>query len=349
MKVIGINGGNGVILYPFRKYLTHNFEIRSVFHTPDDIQWKLNFGDIPFHRTIVDFYEKYMLDELVYGKIDIIIGAPDCGHSSILAYSRAKHLSDPLENESLTFFLRSVAIVRPTLFLMENLPKILEMVPLESFQKFFPKYKLIVHTLPVTEWGNSQKTRIRLVMMGIDSSLPEELLKKIQYQLSYVYKVKELKTCEELLEGLDEEDPEFGHIREDIDDIITLYGGFKLSLREIQKFWLNHPKLKRWPVNDKKFTTAPGVYRNLENDYPAVARKANRQFNHMGLQMSPRELARIQGVPDKFKLHFDKSEKTFWINKGRVAVTKTPPYQIGRWFYNQLRKVEELWTLLKNT
>jgi asparagine synthase (glutamine-hydrolysing) len=46
----------------------------------------------------------------------------------------------------------------------------------------------------------------------------------------------------------------------------------------------------------------PGVYRNLANEYPLTARKQNRQFNSLGYIMSPRELARIQGLPDDFKI-----------------------------------------------
>ena len=47
MKILAVNGGNGVIVYPMRKYLIGNVEIRSNFKTPLDRQWKANFGEIP--------------------------------------------------------------------------------------------------------------------------------------------------------------------------------------------------------------------------------------------------------------------------------------------------------------
>ena len=56
--------------------------------------------------------------------------------------------------------------------------------------------------------------------------------------------------------------------------------------------------------------------------------------------MSPRELAIIQGIPKKFKIYMDLNRKTFCINKGRTTVTKTPPMEISRWFYKQLKKVQ---------
>lgn len=328
MKILGINGGNGVILYPMRKYLMGNVEIRSNFKTPGDVQWKLNFNNVP----LVTEPEKM----INFDNPDVIIGAPNCGHSSMLAYSRAKMTSDPMKDESFELFLIGLSYYRPKIFLMENLPKSLDMVNEDVWQKSLWDYRLLFHIRPVSDWGNSQKTRERLILIGLNKTYFGENLKNVQYHFSKVYKLNELKVCKDLLANL----PEDGNFREDITDVITMYSGFKISLKEAQKFWLENPTLKRWPVNDKKFTTAPGVYRNLDNDYPAVARKANRQFNAQGLQMSPRELARIQGVPDTFKIYTDPNRKTFTINKGRTTVTKTPPYEIARWFYRQLLKVK---------
>jgi len=57
--------------------------------------------------------------------------------------------------------------------------------------------------------------------------------------------------------------------------------------------------------------------------------------------MTPRQLARIQGVPDDFKIWFDKTSRTLSINKGRVSVTKAPPYEIGIWFKNTLQGIKK--------
>ena len=50
LKVLGVCAGQGALLFPFRKHLIGNIEIRGVFHTPGEEQWKANFGDIPFHK-----------------------------------------------------------------------------------------------------------------------------------------------------------------------------------------------------------------------------------------------------------------------------------------------------------
>lgn len=335
MKIISVNGGNGVISFSMKKHLVGNIEIRSIFHTKFMEQWKINFGDIPYFRESED------LTRMV--KPDVIIGAPNCGHSSVLTYSRAKKLSDPLKDESFELYLISIMHFKPKVFLMENLPKVLKMVPLEVLEKTFPDYELIVHTKSVSEWGNSQINRVRLVLIGLHKDSFGDNLEKAQYHMNNIYKINILKTSGQLLKGLENKGLKEGNVREDLEDIITLYAGYKTSLENIRDFWLNNPTIKRYPVTYRKFTTAPGVYINRFDDYPATARKANRQFNHQGLQLSPRELARIQGVPDRFKIFIDPYKKYYWINKGRATITKTPPYEIGKWFYKQLKQIHKLW------
>jgi len=159
MRILGINGGNGVVLYPMRRHLIGNVEIRSAFKTPEDIQWKLNFGDIRLETE-----PEKMVD---FDKPDVIVGAPNCGHSSMLAYSRAKMTSDPLKDESFEMFMVSLGYFKPKVFMMENLPKSLEMVSRTVWQNTLPEYELIFHTESCNEWGNSQKTRKRLVLIGL--------------------------------------------------------------------------------------------------------------------------------------------------------------------------------------
>lgn len=331
MNILGVCGGNGVILHPFKKHLVGNIEPRAIFHSTKDEQWKANFGNIPLIKKV-----ELPVQWAGFENIDAVIGAPDCGHSSILAYSRAKKLSDPKDNKSLNLYISCVNYFRPKFFLMENLPKILEQYTSKDFENTFKDYELIFHEDSVYEYGNSQKNRIRLVLLGIRKDI---WTKEVQYHFSNIYAVSKIKTCGELTENLEVEGCISGHYRENINNIITIYAGKKLSLLDIQNIWLSQPGQKRFNVQGKKFTTAPGVYRNLDSDLPATARKANRQYNQKGLQLSARELARIQGVPDRFELYVEMDKLQYWINKNRATVTKTPPYEIGYWFYKQLRKV----------
>lgn len=87
LRVLGVCAGQGALLFPFKKNLLGNIEIRGVFHTPGEEQWKLNFGDIPF-------YKGFCLQEF-NEKVDIIISSPDCGAASVMRLSKVKELGNP--------------------------------------------------------------------------------------------------------------------------------------------------------------------------------------------------------------------------------------------------------------
>lgn len=334
LKVLAITGGNGVICLPFKDYLIANVEPRVLFKTPGNIQWTLNFGKIPLFHSLESFIKEFTSTP----DVDVIVGAPDCGHSSILSYSRSKSLANPRDNTSLTLFLSSVKLFKPKIFMMENLPAMLKTINRSELREFYGDYHLKFLEESVMAFGNSQKTRVRLLVIGVRKDLKNGDLsaRKILKALTQVERVAKPKFSGKLLQGLVY--GENGHVREDIDLRITLYAGKKMSLREIQKEWLRRGE-SRWQVYDRRFLTAPGVYMNLEDRYPATARKANRQFNHEGLTMSPRELARIQGLPDTFKIWVDEKRLGYCINKGRTTVTKTPPFEVGYWFRTRLDAV----------
>lgn len=318
MKILGVNCGNGVMIHPLKKFLVGNIETRKLFKTPNDIQWNLNFENIP----LISSYS----DGQNIEHVDMIIGHPDCGHSSMMSLTRIKKFTNPKDNESLIGFLSLIEYYKPSIWVMENLPKMMETLSVDDIKIRFPEYYFKFISDSVSIFGNSQVSRKRLVILAFHKRVRD------LRRLFKPYPVSSLKTTGELLSGLIY--GENGHIRESIDNVITMYAGYKISLKDAKRCW-NHELVgkKRWIAENKNFSTAPGVYRNLENEYPATVRKQNRQFNPEGDQMSARELARIQGIPDEFKLWYDKNRETTCINKGRITVAKTPPYELGLWLY----------------
>lgn len=324
MKVLGVNGGNGVILHPFKEDLIGNVEPRAVFHTKGSHQWKLNFGDIPITRDLSQFEDE---------RPDLIIGGPDCGHSSILSYSRAKKLSDPKENASVKLFIKALKKFQPRMFMMENLPQFLD-----SFPQFVPflekRYKLLIFKKPVSYWGNSQVNRKRLVIIGVKIGEPAGRIVKEIEKVESIFRNKNLSTSGELLRGLEEWDDTICNVVEEKDHKLPLYYKDRrnMSVLEAELLWKSVFKGKsRWEVNHERMKNQPGVYRNLEHEFPMTVRKSSRQFNHLGLLLSPRAMARIQGVPDDFKLWYDPAQRLYCINKARATCTKTPPYEMGVW------------------
>lgn len=329
MRILAVCGAQGALLFKLKKYLIGNVEPRSVFHTSKEEQWKLNFGDIPFVRTLEQLPE----DELK--NIDILVGSPSCGHSSVFSYSRKKSLGKPKEDPTFNLFINSIIKIQPGVFIMENLPKLLELVPLDEWSNLLPNYNFITHCHPVSVFGNSQVTRKRLIFIGILNSYKK--FKEVDFDL---FKVKNIKNCRQLYKSIREPI----NFREEPNKKVSMYyysdkTRKSLSVDEVKDLWQGEfNKWYRWPMFGHKMNTLPGVYRNKWDSYPLTLRPSNRQFNPNGLIMGLEEYRVIMGFPKYYKIHFDESNKTFWLNKARVAYTKGSVFEVGLW----------LWKILKN-
>lgn len=328
MNILAVCGAQGALIFKLRKYLIANVEPRSVFHTKKEEQWKLNFGEIPFVRS---------LDELpkdISKNIDLIIGSPSCGHSSVFSYSRKKSLGKPKDDPTFNIFLKSIIDLQPGMFIMENLPKLLDLVPLEEWEKVLPNYKFITHCHPVSVFGNSQVTRKRLILIGIKNSYTK--FKEVDFN---IFPVRTTRTCKKLYRTIREE----LNFKENPDKKLSMYHYSdetkkSLMVDEVKDLWVGEFKdWYRWPMFGHKMNTLPGVYRNKWLSYPLTLRPSNRQFNHKGQIMGLEEYRVIMGFPKYYKIYFDSSNKTFWLNKARVAYTKGSVFEVGLWVWKILR------------
>lgn len=326
--VLGVNSGLGVSLYPFKSNLIGNIESRGIFHTVKNEQWKANYGDIPIRKDEVYF---------LLAKPDVIISSPDCGSGSVFRLSRAKQFGDNSKNKSLGEFFVAIRRFEPKFFYFENLENLYKTFPKERLVHLLSNYRLVEHTVSVSKFGNSQVSRKRLIIIGIRRDLPTKIDKHFKLP-DYTHLIK---CCGDLYGDLGrEENLEIGHVREKITDTISIHARRRMSLELIRSHWQGRLKGRsRWETEPGfKFSTAPGVYRNLKHKYPSTARKANRQFDQRGLTLTPRQLARIQGVPDEFKIYINPDKLNYWINKARTCITKTPPMEISYWFKTKLEK-----------
>jgi len=322
-RILGVSAGNGVVLFPLKQYVIGNIECRSDYYIKGEpLQWGINFNS-PMVKSIEEFPYNNL-------SIDVIIGHPKCGVSSLFALSRGKKFSSHRGEPSLDLYIRAIIKYNPKFFFLENLEGLLNSYPLDELKLLFSDHRILAIKDSVTHFGNSQVTRKRLLLIGIRWDIYNHTIEKILLN----HKTIKPKTVKELLQNL----PENGHVTEPLDSTITLYSKFKISLKEVQAFWLANPKLRHWPIYNGKMNTAPGVYINRENDYPLTVRKTNRQFNPEGIQMSPRELGRIQGVTDNFLFYISNSLTTT-INKGRITVGNTPPMDLGFWILSKLKKI----------
>jgi site-specific DNA-cytosine methylase len=327
-RVLGISSGNGVLTYALKENVIGNVECRSDYYIGGKpYQWDINYPGIPMMKVLPN-----------YEKVDVVIGHPKCGMSSKFALSRGKKFGTHVGEESLDLFIEGIQKYNPLFFFMENLEKFTDSFPGEELESLFPNHYLVKIRGSVSRFGNSQLTRKRLVLVGIHLQIATQPVIRIFKKVPPEFR-GELKTTAELLKDL----PKNGRLTEDLDSVITMYSGYKISLREAQEFWQSNPHLRHWPAGGA-MKTAPGVYINRENDYPLTVRKTNRQFNPQGIQMSPRELARIQGIPDCF-LFYEDGNKTRSINKARTTVGSSPPFEISSWIRDRLTKFYKKYTI----
>lgn len=331
MNVLGISAGQGALLFPFRKHLLGNIEPRGVFHTPGEEQWKANFKDVPF-------YKGYCLQEFDE-KVDIIISSPDCGASSIMRLSKVKELGKPKDNRSLSLVIEGINYYKPKIFLIENLPRLLSLLPNEYLQEALKDYKLIFHERSVSDYGNSQVSRKRLVIVGVHKKAGKKYLNAF----NEVFQVKTPTITRELLF----ESPYGSNYNIPIEKTLAMYDYRKLpakknlTVRKIQLLWNSDFKNeKKWPIKTAKMSTLPGVYRLELDKAPLTLRPADRQFRPDGYPLGILDFKAIMGFPKAYKIFMDEGNYLYWLNKARYTIAKGSVYEISIWFKRCLKRAD---------
>lgn len=329
-KVLGVAAGQGALLFPFRKNLIANVEPRAVFHTKGEEQWKLNFGDVPFVRAGLD----------PSWEPDIILSSPDCGASSIMRLSKVKELGKPENNKSLNLVLEAIRMYMPKVFMIENLPKLLSLMPKNFFEEYFPEYKLVFHESSVMEFGNSQASRRRLMIIGIHKGKAKSLLNSFNNKFQVNTPVV---SCILLKEAYYDA-PDKDNYMPPLDKTLAMYDYRKLpvkknlTVKKIHKLWTKDFKNeKKWPIKTAKMSTLPGVYKLEGDKYPLTLRPADRQFRPDGWPLGIEDFKAIMGFHPRFKIYMDKGNYNYWLNKARYTLAKGAVGEIGLWFKECLK------------
>ena len=335
MNILGVSAAQGALLFPFlysKKYkILANIEPRGVFHTSCESQWKLNFGDIPFYRgsCLQEFDEK----------VDIVVASPDCGIASVMRLSKVKELGNPKDNQSLNLVTAAILEYKPKIFLIENLPRLLSLLPKDFFEETFKDYKLIFHERSVSDYGNSQISRKRLVIIGVHKKTGKKYLNAF----NEVFQVKTPKLTRDLLSV----SPYGSNYNIPIEKTLAMYDYRKLpekknlTVEKIQVLWNSTFKQeKKWPIKTAKMSTLPGVYR-LELDKPPLTlRPADRQFRPDGYPLGINDFKAIMGFPKQFKIYIDQENYLYWLNKARYTIAKGSVYEVGIWFRGCIKKAQ---------
>lgn len=325
LKILGICAGQGALLFPWRKQLLGNIEPRPVFHTPKEEQWRLNFGEIPFLRN--ELPEKW--------HPDIILSSPDCGASSTMRLSKAKELGNPEKNKSIQLVIEGIIQYQPKVFLLENVPRLMSLMPEKIWQEALPNYNISFKVNSVSDFGNSQVSRKRLIIIGIKNTAKSYLK-----SFDVIFSVNTPKLSRFILEA--------ANFKQNIplDKVLAMYDYRKLpkkknlTVKEIQHLWTHDFKdEKKWPIKTAKMQTLPGVYKLDPDKPPLTLRPADRQFRPDGYPLCIQDFKNIQGFPKKFQIYLPEGKDyLYWLNKARYTIAKGAVYEVGLWFKKCIKK-----------
>lgn len=324
LKILGICAGQGALLFPWRKQLLGNIEPRAVFHTQKEEQWRLNFGEIPFLRN--ELPEKW--------HPDIILSSPDCGASSTMRLSKAKELGNPEKNKSIQLVIEGIMQYQPKVFMIENVPRLMNLMPEKIWQEALPNYNISFKVNSVSDFGNSQVSRKRLIIIGIKNTA-----KSYINCFDIIFSVNTPKLSRFILEAANMQ-PLIP-----FDKVLAMYDYRKLpkkknlTVKEIQHLWTHDFKdEKKWPIKTAKMQTLPGVYKLDPDKPPLTLRPADRQFRPDGLPLGIQDFKNIQGFPKRFQIYLPEENYLYWLNKARYTIAKGAVYEVGIWFKKCIRK-----------
>lgn len=324
LKILGICAGQGALLFPWRKQLLGNIEPRSVFHTQKEEQWRLNFGGIPFLRN--ELPEKW--------HPDIILSSPDCGASSTMRLSKAKELGNPEKNKSIQLVIEGIMQYQPRVFMIENVPRLMNLMPEKVWQEALPNYHISFKVNSVSDFGNSQVSRKRLIIIGIKNTA-----KSYIGCFDIIFSVNTPKLSRFILEAANMQ-PLIP-----FDKVLAMYDYRKLpkkknlTVKEIQHLWTHDFKNeKKWPIKTAKMQTLPGVYKLDPDKPPLTLRPADRQFRPDGLPLGIQDFKNIQGFPKRFQIYLPEENYLYWLNKARYTIAKGAVYEVGIWFKKCIKK-----------
>lgn len=324
LKILGICAGQGALLFTWRKQLLGNIEPRAVFHTQKEEQWRLNFGEIPFLRN--ELPEKW--------HPDIILSSPDCGASSTMRLSKAKELGNPEKNKSIQLVIEGIMQYKPKVFMIENVPRLINLMPERVWQEALPNYHISFKVNSVSDFGNSQVSRKRLIIIGIKNTA-----KSYIGCFDIIFSVNTPKLSRFILEAADMQ-PLIP-----FDKVLAMYDYRKLpkkknlTVKEIQHLWTHDFKdEKKWPIKTAKMQTLPGVYKLDPDKPPLTLRPADRQFRPDGLPLGIQDFKNIQGFPKRFQIYLPEENYLYWLNKARYTIAKGAVYEVGIWFKKCIKK-----------
>lgn len=169
LKAIGITCGIGSLLVGAKQAgfeVVGNLEWRKYYHLQDDRgrnTFKENFQGAVFKENFRDL-ELPEIERMMGA--DIALGHPECGRFSRLSGSVTTRDARAQDPGDIPLFVELVSKFKPRFFVMDDLPKSFTAYPMEKYHELLPDYDLFPEWVSNWGYGNVQKGRDRMFMLG---------------------------------------------------------------------------------------------------------------------------------------------------------------------------------------
>ena len=310
MRAVGVLCGVGSLLYEARQAgfeIEGNMETRTPFLTTPEV-WQQNFPGLPLEKEA----------RFSYFEPDLILGHPPCNNHSSLGQVRggktaaeqdAKRLARSQNLGLLPFFTEQIRTLKPKMFALDNLPKMLEKAaPPAWWEAQLPGYKLTFLVIANYDYGTPQ-LRKRLWIIGTRGKRAFEFTPP-------KHRLVGPKTGWEAIHDLPwepwENIPELAHVHRPPTEYPA--GGYLTtddppkkvhSIDDLARLFLHLPPKNIWPYRTKsgRITGKMGRTRMSMTDKCRVLSGLETMHHPLtGWPLTPRERARIMDWPDDFKL-----------------------------------------------
>lgn len=355
LRAVGITCGIGSMLVGAKMAgykVLGNIEWRGYYHAKDKegrSTFTSNFPGAWMVKSIDDLPTDILGD--VSG-VDLALGHPECGAWSQMQgcnnfRDQATRRSNPSSPCDIPLFTELVSRIRPRYFAMDDLPKSLGAYTMEDYSKALPDYDLFPEWISNYHYGNIQKQRKRMFMIGSLKSerwafVPGEeehglTLSDVIGDLPVFPEAGEIPNhdphneTEECGRGLHMRHPwhrpTWGEMRKWFE-----------AVGEGQSFRYYSPHS---PEGETK--VKPGWYKQYWNGTCAVLDGGSGHMHpKRNLPFTIRERARIQGFPDSFVFYGTRlNEDGEWIHERNMDIVKQTgkamPIQFNRYVARQVK------------
>jgi DNA (cytosine-5)-methyltransferase 1 len=169
MTAVGITCGIGSMLVGARQAgfkVLGNIEWRKYYHRRDEMG----------HNTFLSNFDGALMRESVNNLsaeeivrmtgADVAYGHPECGHYSMLNKVNKHHKENAEDPGDIPLFVDLVARLRPRFFVMDDLPDSFKAFPMAEYTARLGDYDLFPEWISNYHYGNIQKNRRRMFMIG---------------------------------------------------------------------------------------------------------------------------------------------------------------------------------------